>query len=90
MLSVVVISSLNVGNRGDIVTDRQATASKLSLFAFADGDDIKIELKHLFERGKILWCDGKSARQSMPAVVCVDSNSDDESPTKKSRRWQVH
>ena len=110
-------SSLNVGSRGDIVTDRQATASKLSLFAipikvinpskkresktymlniptdqvhnlktlrelileqlgknvvsfdlhfdvgyfssthkicFVDGDDIKTELKRLFERGKTL------------------------------------
>ena len=146
-------SSLNVGSRGDIITDRQATASKLSLFAipikvinpskkresktyilnvptdqvhnlktlrelileqldknvvsfdlhfdvgyfssthkicFVDGDDIKTELKRLFERGKTLWCDGKSAKQIMPAVICVDSDSDDEPPTKKSRRWQVH
>ena len=35
---------------------------------------------------KTLWCDGKSAKQSMPAVVCVDSDSDDEPPTKKSKK----
>ena len=142
-------SSLNVGSGDDIVTDRQATVSKLSLFAIpikvinpskkresktymlnvptdqvhnlktlrelileqlgknvvsfdlhfdvgyfssthkisiVEGDDIKTELKRLFERGKTLWCDGKSAKQSMPAVVCVDSDSDDEPPTKKSKK----
>ena len=53
---------------------------------FVDGDDIKHELKSLFERGKTLWCDGKSTKPSKPAVVCVDSDSDDEPPTKKSKK----
>ena len=53
---------------------------------FVDGDDIKAELKHLFERGKTLWCDGKSTKPGMTAVVCVDSDSDDEPPTKKPKK----
>ena len=142
-------SSLNIGNRGDPVTDQQATASKLPLVAipikvinpskkresktymlnilidcmdnlktlhehileqlgknvisfdlrfdvgyflsthkicFVDGDDVKAKLKHLFGRGKTLWCDGKSIKPGMTAVVCVDSNSNDEPPTKKPKK----
>ena len=142
-------SSLNIGNRGDPVTDQQATASKLPLVAipikvinpskkresktymlnipidrmdnlktlreyileqlgknvvsfdlhfdvgyfssthkicFVDGDDVKAELKRLFERGKTLWCDGKSTKPGVAAVVCVDSDSDDEPPIKKPKK----
>ena len=53
---------------------------------FIDGDDIKTELKRLSKAGKTLWCDGKSTRPSMASVVCVDSDSDDEPPSKKSKK----
>ena len=53
---------------------------------FIDGDDIKTELKRLSKAGKTLWCDGKSARPSVASVFCVDSDSDDEPPSKKSKK----
>ena len=53
---------------------------------FVNGDDIKTEIKHLFQRGKTLWCDGKSTKPSVASAVCVDSDSDDEPPTKKSKK----
>ena len=36
---------------------------------FVNGDDIKTEIKRLFQRGKTLWCDGKSTKPSVTSVV---------------------
>lgn len=65
--------------------------SSIHRICFVDGENLKLNLSHLSERDKTLWYDGMLAKPSMPVavgvdVVGVDSDSEDEPPTKKPKK----
>uniref|UniRef100_A0A1X7TNV0 Uncharacterized protein n=1 Tax=Amphimedon queenslandica TaxID=400682 RepID=A0A1X7TNV0_AMPQE len=49
--------------------------------SFVDTDDIKSELRQICTKKKVLWCDGSVDNK----VVCIDSDSDSEPPSKKQK-----
>ena len=60
--------------------------SGIHKICFVESDSLKAELKRLHEKGKSLWCDGLSPKSRASPVVCIDSDSDGEPPTKKTKR----
>ena len=59
--------------------------SGIHKICFVESDSLKPELKRLHEKGKNLWCDGLSPKSRASPIVCIDSDSDGEPPTKKTK-----